>query len=167
MKRILSLVAAVVVLTTSVTFAQSPMQPNFCGKMKRHSHNEKIMGSVKSVDKDNSSFIVVNSDSVDIKVVINPKTRIIQLPKERPQIGDRPQRNRSQEGDRPQRDRSQEGDRPRRDRSHWGMNMVERPTPPPQLSLEDISVGDWVQVSVYESDTVAKDAIHVQVFKKN
>lgn len=156
MKRILSLAAAVVVLTTSVTFAQSPMQPNFCGKMKRHSHNEKIMGSVKSVDKDNSSFIVVNSDSVDIKVVINPKTRIIQLPKERPQIGDRPQRNRSQEGDRPQ-----------RDRSHWGMNMVERPTPPPQLSLEDISVGDWVQVSVYESDTVAKDAIHVQVFKKN
>ncbi|MBQ5781085.1 MAG: hypothetical protein IIW10_03970 [Spirochaetaceae bacterium] len=167
MKRILSLAAAVVVLTTSVTFAQSPMQPNFCGKMKRHSHNEKIMGSVKSVDKDNSSFIVVNSDSVDIKVVINPKTRIIQLPKERPQIGDRPRRDRSQEGDRPQRDRSQEGDRPRRDRSHWGMNMVERPTPPPQLSLEDISVGDWVQVSVYESDTVAKDAIHVQVFKKN
>lgn len=145
MKHILSLAAAVVVLTTSVTFAQSPMQPNFCGKMNRHSHNEKIMGSVKSVDKDNSSFIVVNSDSVDIKVVINPKTRIIQLPKERPQIGDRP----------------------RRDRSHWGMNMVERPTPPPQLSLEDISVGDWVQVSVYESDTVAKDAIHVQVFKKN
>ena len=178
MKRILSLAAAVAVLSTSTVFAQKPMQPNFGGRMNHHSHREKVLGTVKSVDKGNSSFIVINSDSVDIKVVINPKTRIIQLPKERPRSGemsqgrrprdeDKSQGNRERDEDSPRRNQPRDGERPQRNRDHWRMNTAERPTPPPQLSLEDISVGDWVLVTVYESDTVAKDAIHIQVFKKD
>lgn len=141
-KRIFIVILAV--LATSAMFAQNPRNENLGGRNGGRANNDGIIGTVKSVNEDSSSIIVTNSDGEDIKIVVNPKTRLVEAPSERPQAGGRAL------GERPQRRKTGDANR----------------TPPPQLALTDISAGDWVQVSVNKSDTVAKDALRIQVVKK-
>ena len=143
--RIFGLIVAISILATSSVFAEKGWNRNSAGE-RRHNvvRNKQVLGTVKSLESETATFIVTNSDGEDIKIAVNPRTRIWEIPENFPS----PHYYKK---------------KPRNLDKKISQDKIQ---PPPQLSLSEISPGDWVEITIYDGETKTKEARHIQVSKK-